>query len=413
MDANNGMVRAFWPAMYQAISAANAAIAGGQSVLNDDNSAKVTPLIAEARFMRAYCYFHLVQIFGDIPYIDFFIENPDEVVDITKTPANEVWDGLIADFEFAKDNLPEKSDIRSRPSQGSAAAYLALSHLTLGNFQEAYNEAKYVIDNSGTFGYALDADFQDLFDATKADGLQEPIFSLDFLGQMDAYPIERDVLPALTGMRGRDNIEGWSVAVPTIEVYEDWDDRDYRKWVSFDTAAMIDGRMQSFENFGNPDARRPHCAKYFRFPGNASTSNYDSDHNYSQIRYAEVLLIAAEALNETSGGPNAEAEGYINQVRARARNAAGEMNEFPFDVTPGQNQAEFRNTVLEERRLELAFEAKRWYDIKRRQLGVELFTGPTSFEPHATFDPSRDYLMPLPGNQLLQSPNLAPQNPGY
>jgi hypothetical protein len=135
--------------------------------------------------------------------------------------------------------------------------------------------------------------------------------------------------------------------------------------------------------------------------------------NYIAFRYAEILLIAAEALAEVTGGPNAESIGYINEIRARARNEAGAPNSFPPDVMPGMDKGQFIDWVLEERRLELAFEFKRWYDIKRRRLGEEVFTEPNSLEPHPNFDPNRDYLMPLPRVELDVNPNLAPQNPGY
>jgi hypothetical protein len=131
------------------------------------------------------------------------------------------------------------------------------------------------------------------------------------------------------------------------------------------------------------------------------------------MRYAEVLLIAAEALAEINGGPNAEAEGYLNEVRARARNWDGKITTFPEDVPTGLSKDAFIDLVLDDRRLELAFEFKRWYDIKRRDLGVEVFTGPASLEPHPNFDPARDYLMPLPRTELAINPNLLPQNPGY
>ena len=79
----------------------------------------------------------------------------------------------------------------------------------------------------------------------------------------------------------------------------------------------------------------------------------------------------------------------------------------------GMDQESFIDLVLDERRLELSFEYKRWYDIKRRQLGQQVFVGAESLEPHPNFDPNRDYLMPLPRIELDVNPNLGPQNPGY
>lgn len=411
MDDGNGMVRVFWPYWYQVISAANSAIAGAESLgLPED---QINPLIGEARFVRAFAYYHLVRVFGDVPYIDFFISDPGSVVTISKTPEAEVYQHILADFEFAKQWLPEQqpSDVRSRPTKGTAASYLASLHLTLHDYQHAYDEAKWVIENKGLFNYALEPDFQNLFRADLQNDLKETIFSLDFLGlQNGDGGANDDIMPAMTGIRGADEL-GWSVCVPSMAVYNTWDDRDYRKEVSFTDSALIGGELEPYTVFQN--TKRPHIAKYRRFPGESNAEGRYSDNNYATMRYAEVLLIAAEALAEINGGPNAEAEGYLNEVRARARNWAGKQTSFPEDVPSGLSKDDFINLVLEDRRLELAFEYKRWYDIKRRQIGVEVFTGPNSLEPHPNFDPSRDYLMPLPRTELAINPNLLPQNTGY
>lgn len=411
MDDDNGMVRAFWPYWYQVISAANAAIAGAQNLSLPE--AEVNPLIAEARFIRAFSYYHLVRNFGDIPYIDFFITDPNSVVGISKTPSEEVYNSILADLEFAKQWLPDQqpSDVRSRPTKGTAAAYLASVHLTLQDYQKAYAEAKWVIDNKGTFNYSLEPDFQNLFRAELQDDLKETIFSLDFLGLQNGDGGENDdIMPPMTGIRGADE-QGWSVCVPSMAVYNTWDDRDYRKKVSFADSALIDGVLEPYTVFQN--TQRPHIAKYRRFPGSSDSEGRYSDNNYATMRYAEVLLIAAEALAEVNNGPNAEAEGYLNEIRARARNWAGTMSNFPADVPTGLSKDDFIDLVLDDRRLELAFEYKRWYDIQRRKLGIEAFTGPNSLEPHPNFDPNRDYLMPLPKIELDLNPNLLPQNPGY
>ena len=410
MDDGNGMVRQFWPYWYQVISAANSAISGAESLgLTDE---EINPLIAEARFVRAFSYFHLVRVFGDVPYIDFFISDPGSVVNISKTPEATIYQNILADLEFAKQWLPDQqpSDVRSRPTKGTAASYLASVHLTLHDYQKAYDEAKWVIDNKGTFNYALEPDFQNLFRAELQNDLEETIFSLDFLGLQNGNGgANDDIMPPMTGIRGADEL-GWSVCVPSMAVYNTWDDRDYRKEVSMVDEAPVGGVMTPYTQFQN--TKRPHIAKYRRYPGASNAEGRYSDNNYATMRYAEILLIAAEALAEVSG-PNAEAEGYVNEVRARARNWAGTATNFPDDVPTGLSKDDFIDLVLEERRLELAFEYKRWYDIKRRDLGVEVFTGPNSLEPHPNFDPSRDYLMPLPRTELAINPNLLPQNPGY
>ncbi|MGY3791667.1 RagB/SusD family nutrient uptake outer membrane protein [Aquimarina sp. 433] len=411
MNGDNGMVTSFWPRSYAIIGSTNYAIEGAASV--EGTEEEVNAIVAQARFVRAFTYYHLVRIFGEVPYIDFAVREAEALSSIEKTSVEEIYEGIIEDLEFAKTWLPDQQPFRSMPSKGTAASYLASVYLTIGNWQGAYDEATFVINNSGRFGYALEADFQDLFDATKADGLVEHIFSIDFKGlDVISGAPGIDFLPPVTGMRGPD-IEGWSVAVPTVAVFDSFDDNDYRKAVSFDTEAVFDGVTVPWQDFGtaNRGVSRPHIAKYYRFPGTAGNNNRDSDHNYGAMRYAEVLLIAAEASNELSG-PTGEAVDYINQIRARARNAAGTMNNFPEDLTSGLSKDQLRDAILEERRIELAFEFKRWYDIKRLNLGMEVF-GPTSMEPQTNFDSTRDYLFPLPDDELGRNPNLLPQNPGY
>lgn len=411
MDDGNGMVRAFWPYWYQVISATNAAISGAQSIAATES--EINPLIAEARFVRAFSYYHLVRVFGDVPYIDYFISDPGSVVDISKLSEEEIYENILNDLEYAKQWLPDQqpSDVRSRPTKGTAAAYLASVYLTLHDYQNAYNEASWVIQNKGTFNYQLEEDFQDLFDAEKADDLKETIFSVDFLGlQNGGGGANDDIMPPMTGIRGADEL-GWSVCVPSMAVYNTWDDQDYRKKVSFADQAPVNGESVPYTEFQN--TQRPHIAKYRRFPGNANGEGRYSDHNYATMRYAEVLLIAAEALVEVNGGSNTEAEGYVNEVRERARNWAGTPTGFPSDVATGLSKDDFIELVLDERRLEMAFEYHRWYDIKRRDLGLSVFTGPNALEPHPNFDLTRDYLMPLPRTELEINPNLLPQNPGY
>ena len=414
MGSDNGMVTAMWPQMYQAIGAANAAVSGAEQL--DDQGERTQALVGEARFLRAFTYYHLVRLYGDIPYIDFFIDDPSSVGDISKTSASDVYTNILADLEAAKAALPDSyaGGIRTRPTRGTAAAYLASVHLTLGNWQQAYDEAKFVIDNSAAFGYALVEDYADLYKAQLADGLAEHVFAVDFLANQ-AGPDNQNVdwMGPITGIRAVATPVapngGWSVSVPSMKVYDEWDTRDYRREVSFIDSGFVDGVFSGFEKFApNHGSPRPHMAKFWEFCGNNRGDCGFSDNNYVGIRYAEVLLIAAEAGVEAGVGEG-EVNGYLNQVRERARFGG----DFPADVEMGMGKDDMIDLILEERRLELAFEFKRWYDIKRRQLGDEVFKGPNSLEPHDNFDSSRDYLLPLPQDELDRNPNLGPQNPGY
>jgi tetratricopeptide (TPR) repeat protein len=416
VQGDNGTITSFWPRSYQAIAATNEAIAGAKLIEGSVSEEQLNAVSAQAYFVRAFTYYHLVRLFGDIPYLEEPVSDINAALSISKTSAAEVYGKIIADLEFAKTWLPEQQPNRSLPSKGTAAAFLADVHLTMGNFDKAYQEASYVITNEGSFNFGLADDFQDLFNADKQGGLNEPLFSLDYNGFSNGDN-GRDYQGALTGIRAAQDIYGggWSVSVPGINVYNTWDGRDYRKAVSLDTVAVFKGVVEPFTKFPDFDPRNipsAYIAKYTRFPGLAQDGNYRaSSTNYAMMRYSEVLLIAAEALNEITPG-STEAEGYVNRVRARARNRAGVMSMYPEDVSSGMSQDEFRDMVLEERKWELAFEHKRWYDIARRKLGDKVF-GADGLEPQPNFNAARDYLLPIPSDELVRNPNLEPQNSGY
>jgi len=421
MDSNNGMITAFWPRSYRVIGAINASIAGAELLRTDSPSDELDALEGEARFLRAFMYYHLVRIFGDIPYIDFFITDPAAVATISKTAEAEVYQNIITDLEFAKTNLPDTQEggLRSRPSKGTAAAYLASVHLTLGNNQQAYDEAKFVIDNKGAFDYALMADFAELYDAASSTtgGLAEHVFMIDYLGGVFQSENNSDWMGPVMGISGAslgDANGGWSVAVPTLQVFESWDERDYRRDVSMIDSAFVDGELVGYDQFApNFNSSRPHIGKFWGNCGpNAASQCQRSDINFPAMRYAEVLLTAAEAADNL-GGKETEAIGYIDELRARARNWAGTVTDFPAPVDVASEGGDLTEIIREERRLELAFEYKRWYDIKRWNIGDEVFKGVNSLEPHDNFDASRDYYFPLPQDELDRNVNLMPQNPGY
>ncbi|MEP3390518.1 MAG: RagB/SusD family nutrient uptake outer membrane protein [Reichenbachiella sp.] len=429
MSANNGMVSAFWPKGYETLAALNVAIQGAENVEADE--ADINPVVAEARFLRAFIHYNFVRLFGEIPYVDSTIPNPEDAYAWPESSEDEVYAGIIEDLEFAKLWLPDVPAMRSRPGKGTAAGFLASVHLTRGNFQEAYNEAKYVIDNSGAFGYALEGEFADLFDPSLGAASNEVLFEIDFIGadaggnpsELGGTNAAIDYIPSVTGPRGDERFatgEGWSVAVPSLAVFDTWNEQDYRRSVSFDTVLINGGVEVPYTNWGtiSRNVARPHIAKYFRALGQtgleAGSNGRDSDVDYIIMRYAEILLIASEALNEVNGGPSAESEGYVNEVRRRARREldadASNDRTFPADVATGLGQDAFRDLVLEERRLELAFEFGRWFDIKRRNLGDAAF-GASGLDPQ-NFSSSKDYYFPKYQQDVDLNDNLN-QNTGY
>lgn len=424
VSANNPLIlnisnpdRSFWPRLYQIARAANETL-NELDILDDQAAGVKEEIAARARFIRAFTYYHLVRLFGDIPYLDETTTTGEASI-ASRMPVEEVYQNIIADLEFAKEWLPDTRANRALPSKAAAGAYLASVYLTRGEFQLAYNEATDIINNAGRYNLALEPDYRNIFHAVNSDNSLEPIFIIDFVGT-NVNDESRDYLAAFTGFFGQATYYpsgGWSVMVPAQGVYDAWDDDDYRKSVNFDATAFDNnGNELTFNNFSSLDGRnanRPHISKYTAMAGDlpqANTAGRDSHSNYQLMRYAEVLLIAAEAAIEI--GRPGEADQWINMIRERARNGdgTGAPSASPADIS-GATVAD----VLEERRLELAFEQKRWYDIVRRRMGEEVF-GPSGFETELqgtrNFDPSRDYLLPIPPFEIANNPNLT-QNPGY
>lgn len=409
--------RSFWPRLYQMVRGANETLRELE-VLKEQNAGVKEEIAGRARFIRAFAYYHLVRLFGDIPYLDETTTTVDASV-AARTPVNTVYESIIADFEYAKQWLPNTRTNRALPGKSAASAFLASVYLTRGEYQLAYNEATDIINNAGAYNLALEPDYRNIFHAENTDFSLEPIFVIDFVGT-NVNDESRDYLAAFTGFFGQATYYpsgGWSVMVPAQAVFDTWDDGDYRKEICFDAEAVDnDGNTIPFTAFSSLDGRnanRPHISKYTAMAGDlpqANTSGRDSYSNYQLMRYAEVLLIAAEAAVEI--GRSSEADEWINMIRERARNGNGTGT--PSTV-PANISGATVDDVLEERRLELAFEHKRWYDIVRRRMGNEVF-GSNGFETELqgtqNFDSSRDYLLPIPPLEITNNPKLT-QNPGY
>jgi hypothetical protein len=444
VESNNALITGgsndYWPKVYQIIGAANEAIQKGAFVEGEDE-ATLNEVLARARFARAFAYFHLVRQFGAIPYLDETTEL-SEVVSASRLPADEVYANIIADLEFAKTYLPNTQPSRALPAKSAASAYLALVYLTMEDWQKAYDESKDLINKKGTYNLGLEPNFQDLYNPATIDASIEPIFVLDFTGVSDGDQ-GRDYQAAFTGIRGDDqymNAEGgsmgggWSVEVPALKVYTSWDAADYRRAVTFDATAIQGGQLVQYMNFTDANGsavNRPHVAKYTRMANgtNADGNGRTSKSNYYMMRYAEVLMIGAEAANEL--GLSGDAENWVNQVMARSRAgglswANGAEVTIPASTVPtdltGLSQGDFRTRILEERRMEFAYEMKRWYDIARRKLGDVAF-GSNGLESEVStesgvgpgpksFDSAKDYLFPIPQSEIILNPNLT-QNPGY
>ncbi|MFY0688386.1 MAG: RagB/SusD family nutrient uptake outer membrane protein [Cyclobacteriaceae bacterium] len=419
--ADNGNTIVAWGAMWDIVSACNLTIFGASIASGDQDRLNV--LSGQAHFIRALTYYHLVRQFGPVIYIDEPVSDVAGLSSASPNSVEDIYAGIISDLEFAKSVLPNTVTNKSVPSKAAASAYLASVYLTTGDYAKALSEAEEVIghsndDGDGAYNLELDDDFQNLFHYANVKSSNEPIYVLDFIGLSQATNWTTDYLAPLSGISGNQAYPhqgGWTVLVPSMEVFSTWDGRDYRRAVSFDTTAVSatlnNGDPVDYTQFSlidpiNPN--RPHMAKYHRFPGeNTSANGRESELDYLLMRYAEVLLIAAEAAVEQ--GDNGKALMYLNKVRARARNGAvdGDNVMYPPSAFPVDHTGTVSiEDVLEERRLELAFEGKRWYDIVRRDLGQSVFSSSGLEGDKPGFVYPDDYLIPIPADEVLRNPNL-------
>lgn len=387
----NASIQETWTMHYKAITIANIALARIPSIQMD--VVLRTRLINEAHFLRGLLYFDMVRMFGKIPLV--LKENEP----LTPTPASvdDIYNQIIIDLVAAED-LPDSYPPgagRGRATKGAAKAILAKVYLTLGKWQECADLCKQIIDSNQ---YALWDDFADVFKIANRGG-KEAIFSVGFgdaggaiifweVGQFNVR-----LLPPQLSVEGVQNAQGWQL--PTQNLYDSYEAGDRRRAVTFIT--QIDNPN------GSTTTIRPYIQKYWdriaEPEGNGSTNDYPV------IRYADVLLMYAEASNEL--GNSSEAHKYINMVRKRARfDGSVYHNAVPDYVN--LSQQEFRAAVLKERRLEFVAEGQRWFDLVRTK---NLETLVPIAKPGIT-PTEKNYLFPIPQNEIDLNPNLV-QNPGY
>ncbi|MEX2567471.1 MAG: RagB/SusD family nutrient uptake outer membrane protein [Cyclobacteriaceae bacterium] len=356
-------------------------------------------IVAEAKFLRALNYYHLAGAWGGVPLVLKTTKNLNkETLNVPKSTQEEIFDQVIRDLKDAQEVLPISypSSDYGRVTKGAALALEAKVYLYQKKFDLAAQKAKEVMDLGV---YNLLPDYAELWRVDNKNHNEE-IFSIQrdcqvqvnfggtfFSRRVFHYaPNGSGIIPG-----GEDG--DWKAAP---EFYNNFPD-DYRKEVTFLTEwTYPNGTTRTFE---------PTCWKYYdpNMCGRNLASNNDP-----VLRYADVLLIYAESLNETNG-PTAESYEAINRVRQRAR-GVGTIHEKPENVLPdlaNLSQEEFREAVWQERNLELCFESHRRYDLIRTgQFEEEIsnYLG-RNVEPHKI-------LFPISQTALDANP-LLEQNPGY
>ena len=360
----------------------------------------------QLKFLRGYYYFELVQYFGDVVLITEPLDAPSKAWDYLRAPQAKVYTQIETDLKDAVSLLPIKYNNANvgRVTKGAALTLLGKMYLTQKKYPETISTLQQVL----SMGYSLVPNYADAFDPQKKNG-SESIFEVQYQGGNDLGEWSSFIYTfaprlskgAVTGW-AQSNPGGWNT--PTRDIIAAYENGDLRK----DLSIGLD--------FKSPitDSVVPYIKKY----DHSHTIYGRTDDNWPVLRYSDVLLMLAEAINDATG-PTSEAEGYLNLVRKRAGLA-------PLS---GLNQQSFNDKVLKERRVELAFENWRWFDLKRTKSPDELalFLNAYSAREKANPTVSRqgipysqlDYvfqgtesLFPIPSNEILINRKLT-QNLGY
>lgn len=384
VSPQNNIVLNMYSEYYISIYKANSLIEAleGNTYSQEEEEIRIWQ-IAEAKFYRAFNYFNLVRFFGKVPII-INTGQLGMLDQIARSEVNDVYNQIILDFEYAKDNLPSRDKQRAgRPAATAATAYLAKVHLTIGNFTEARAFAKEVIDSGE---YDLFPNFEDIYlNSNQNDG--EHIFSIQHLGGTGFANLG-------TAWWSPAQIPGSGGKIPmNIRLRDAFEDGDERFDVTF---------KQTFNNY-DIDARTIDDNFYLILNKWRIEPDTDRNLNYPILRYADVLLIYAEALNEVSG-PTDDAYDAINKVRNRAG----------LEDLSGLSKDEFRDAIKQERRVEFVGEAKRYFDLKR--WGTLIENANEEFDERGMDNTatSTDVLLPIPQAELDRNKGLNnEQNPGY
>jgi len=390
--------------------------------------------IAEARFMRGVAYFYLARVFGAVPIITDPVELAQSgKFDVPRYIQSDVIKFAIEDLKFAEENL-KASDDPGRVTQYSAKGMMAKAYLYLKDYENAKAKASEVI-SSGK--YSLYPDYQKMFTDPSANNNQEVLFALQWLasgGYSIGNPIQAYVGPStlLLPTTGA----GWSAIIPSIDLLNSYEFNDKRRqwsvmeqgftkadWVNvnfpngftYDTTYVTNADEKTKIKTGT----RSNALKYVVGPGgkNVNVNSTSTDMNTYILRYADILLIYAEAtLGAGASTSDGTALAAFNEVRHRAGFGASADKTV---LTP--------DVILHERRVEFAFEGDYWFDIQRQgfakakqivdgqERGTYSSAGKHRIESiKATLTSEANLFIPIPTTEILTNPELGkPAVPYY
>lgn len=347
---------------------------------------------AEVKFLRALVYFELVRTFGDVPLVLKSISNPDEGYTYGRNPKTEVYAQIEKDLTEAEAVLPvsyASADI-GRATKGAAKALLGKVYLTQNKYPQTVSKLKEVIDLAT---YQILPSYSDVFRVTNKNN-KESVFDVQFKsgGSSEGNPWPNAFAPqnsgnAVIAFGGDGNNQ------PSADIIAAYETGDLRKDLSL---------ASSYTNAAGQIIPDKFIKKYYDVP----VAKNDNGNNIPVIRYADVLLMYAEALNEVSYQAGGDAFTYLNQIRTRAG-----LSEKTAITTP--DQASFRLAIEQERRVELAFEGHRWYDLVRTGRAVTVINSKKAQIRQVADLTNNNLVFPIPQSQIDINRDKIKQNPGY
>lgn len=385
----NPFINNRWSNSYTAIGRCNA-ILGRIDPITMDNALKAR-YIGEAKFLRALFYFNLVRTFGDVPLVLKEIINPDEGYEYGRNPKADVYTQIEKDLTEAAEALPASytGADAGRATQGAAKAMLGRVLLTQKKYAPAAVQLKAVIDLGQ---YALVPAYADFFRVNNKNN-KEAIFDVQYksggIGQGNSWP--NSFAPQNSG-NAVIQFGGGGNNVPTDDLVNDYEAGDQRKDATIAT---------SYVNASGATIPGNFVKKYYDVP----TVINDNGNNIPIIRYADVILMYAECLNEAGYAAGGEAFTYLNAVRHRAG-----LNDLTATEVP--NQAAFRLAMEHERRVEFAFENLRWYDLVRTDRAMTVINGKAAQINPVNPVTQQNQVFPIPQSQIDINSSKITQNQG-
>ncbi|HEV7378642.1 MAG TPA: RagB/SusD family nutrient uptake outer membrane protein [Dyadobacter sp.] len=420
-DGNTGHVSNWWNGLYRIIANANLSIdkIPGITYPTADEPVK-TRLLGESRFLRAWAYFYVVRMWGDAPLITKPQTTESEDFSPSRAPQEEIYKLIVEDLLAAEAAGLPATATTGRVTQMAVKSLLAKVYLTMAGFplskgashyKLAADKALEVINYSKANPSVLNLfpSYKELRTETQKNRV-EHIFQIQYHSTVAQFPLN-DFFPNFQPVTFS-GPSGTGSTVPTTSFYNSYDNADLRKknqegW--FYTSYYTNGTGAEFQLGG------PFVFKYFNVAalgGPGITPTRVNNLNVNLIRYAEVLLMYAEAQNEV-GGVNQEAYDALKKVRDRAQLTTPSMGTY--------TTTSFREAVWKERWHEFAYEGITWFDMVRlRKVFNETTKGFDNFVGHLNLNISggkplleRHLLFPLGIPEMRNNPNLKPQNPGY